>query len=156
MTTRLSQTWQITLADLSLILFIISASAVSLEKNKPAEDKAQATAPEQQDLPKANSPAKERAAVAPVAFFRDVGDDAALGDWLSRYAADPREQLTIRATYANGEFGKALERTSALASETQAAGKFPRIVIEEGAKTNIIASFAFEGASPESQYKLAQ
>lgn len=123
MKVRAGTGWQYLLADLSLILFIVTAAALSRTSDGPAA---------------ALSPQGE-----PLAFYR--ADDGAppLGQWLRDQSPDPRQQLTIVAQYAPGRQVEALDRAGALAREAGAAGTRARIVVEPGAG-GTTASLAFD------------
>lgn len=125
MIARAGSGWQTVLADLSLILFMVTASAVA-----QAGDDASAGAPQ--------SPAGE-----PLALWRMEGGAPSLGEWLAGEGADARQQLTIIAHYAPGGLAEALDRASALARTAQAAGQNARLVVEPG-EPGIVASLAYD------------
>lgn len=124
MKVRAGTGWQYLLADLSLILFIVTAAALSRTSDGPA------TAP--------LSPQGE-----PLAFYRADAGAPPLGQWLREQPPDPRQQLTIVAQYAPGRQIEALGRAEALAREAGAAGSQARIVVEPGAG-GTTASLAFD------------
>ena len=128
MSIRLAQSWQIMLADLSLILFIATAAALD-------------AAPAEVETPAAEMTASEIAA-EPTALFRTV-DGADFERWLSEHQADPRERLTILARYAPGERDAALEGAETLAQQAAAAGFAPRLVVEPGSPVETLAMFDF-------------
>jgi hypothetical protein len=109
--------WQTSLADLSLILFMLSAAA--LHNRPPVSAPAQAQ-------PSAQS--------EPLAVYDATPGAPPLGAWLAQQAADPRQQLTITARYADapGARERALAEAARLAGEAGAASRFVRIVIEPG------------------------
>ncbi|MCP9221232.1 hypothetical protein MKP08_00515 [Erythrobacter sp. LQ02-29] len=123
---RLTSGWQIMLADLSLILFIVTAAAI--------------------DTDAAPTPAQGLAARAePVAVFRPTGETD-LTSWLAERPTDPREQLTIVARYGAGGLDRTRAQAEALARQADAAGLAPRIVIEPGEADDVAAVFAFDPA----------
>lgn len=109
--------WQTTLADLSLILFMVTASAVTSSAVTPTGDAA-AHGP---------SPRGE-----PTAVYRPGPAAPPLGLWLSAQPPDPRQQLTITATYAPGTMARALAEARQLAEQAGALGDRTRIVVEPG------------------------
>jgi hypothetical protein len=125
---RLGQSWQIMLADLSLILFIATAAALD-------------AAPAEEALHGAGMPTSEIAS-EPSALFRASGR-VHFGRWLSEHPADPRERLTILARYAPGEREAALNDAEALAEQAAAAGFAPRLVVEPGSPAETLAMFDF-------------
>lgn len=115
--------WQTSLADLSLILFMLSAAALH---NRPP-----ASAP----APARPQPSAQVSAQSEPLAVYDAGPGAPpLGAWLAQQAADPRQQLTVTARYADapGARERALAEAARLASEAGAASRFVRIVIEPG------------------------
>lgn len=121
MIAREAQSWQLLLADLSLILFIVTAAGLAAQDQGGA---AQISAPPE-----------------PVAYYRGTGSGDALAQWLAAYEADPRERLTILIRYAPGQIDAALTRAQVLSAQTKGA----RISLEEGQGNEVLASFAFEG-----------
>lgn len=107
--------WQTSLADLSLILFLLSAAALHGQPpGKPA--------------PTPPAPRSE-----PLAVYEAAPGAPPLGAWLAQQAADPRQQLTITARYAPGARDQALREALRLLGEAGAAGRAARLVVEPGA-----------------------
>jgi len=121
MIVRAGTGWQYLLADLSLILFMITAAA--LAQTDSAADAAAKAGEEVTAI----SPQGE-----PMALYRVGAGAPPLGDWLREQSADARQQLTIVAQYAPGKQTDALSRAEALAREAGQAGASARIVIEPG------------------------
>lgn len=118
MIARAGSGWQYLLADLSLILFMVTASVLSRTDDAPAAAKAAVPL----------SPQSE-----PIAFYRAGEGAPPLGAWLRDQSADARQQLTIVAQYAPGRQADALGKAETLVAEAGAAGLRARIVIEPGA-----------------------
>jgi hypothetical protein len=125
MMARTGTGWQYVLADLSLILFMVTAAALSQTMD---------TAPQVATI----SPQGE-----PVAYYRVGAGAPPLGQWLQDQSADPRQQLTILAQYTPGNQLQALTQAQALAREAGEAGTSARIVIEPG-QGGTIASLAYD------------
>ena len=126
MSARPGPSWQTSLADLSLILFMITAAAVSQQSAKPARPAkpvATRTAP-------APSPLTE-----PLSVYIAAPDAPPLAEWLGQQAADPRQQLTITAHYAAvpGAQQRAMAEAERLLAEAGAQGRAARVVVEPGA-----------------------
>lgn len=119
MIARAGSGWQTVLADLSLILFMVTAAALSQAK----PDAATASAGELSPL----SPQGQ-----PLALYRAEPGAPPLAQWLGSQAVDARQQLTIVARYAPGDQAAALAQAEALAREAGRAGADARIVIEPG------------------------
>ena len=131
MSGRVAASWQTSLADLSLILFMVTAAAVSQSDGHaaPARSTGKTAAIERQKLA-ASSPIAE-----PLSVYIALPGSPPLAHWLAEQAPDPRQQLTITAQY---DAGSAKTRESALSSairlarEAGDAGLSARIVIEPG------------------------
>jgi hypothetical protein len=115
--------WQTSLADLSLILFMLSAAA--LHRQPPAKPAVLHAAPAARPAPMAE----------PLAVYEAAPGAPSLGKWLGQQALDPRQQLTITARYgdAPGARDAALREASRLLGEAGAAGLTARLVVEPGA-----------------------
>ena len=115
--------WQTSLADLALILFLLSASA--LHRQPPAHSPAAVPVPALRAAPMAE----------PLAVYEAAPGAPSLRQWLAQQASDPRQQLTITARYgdAPGARDAALREASRLLGEAGAAGLTARLVVEPGA-----------------------
>ena len=136
-TANMAGGWQTVLADLSLILFMVCASALSTAplRSEPAEVP---------NPPQSYPP-------GPLAIYRADPDAPPLDQWLREQTADPRQRLTIVATYAVGGRAAAAEKADGLARASEAAGFDPRVIIEPGTDGQATVGLAFEGAdSPPS------
>lgn len=127
---RSVSSWQTVLADLSLILFMVTASALG-------------DAPAPKPLPPPAPPAKPAvpALGEPVALWRDAAGAPALKDWLAQSANDPRLRLTILATPENAA------RALALAAN---ASRPARIVLEPG-RSGVEAALVYDQGEPLAQ-----
>lgn len=133
MIVRAGTGWQYLLADLSLILFMVTAAALAQTFDAPV------------DAPKAVtiSPQGE-----PLAFYRLEAGAPPLGQWLQDQSADARQQLTIIAQYVPGKQAAALSQAEVLARAAGEAGAQARIVIEPGAGgTSASLAYDVPGAS---------
>ncbi len=111
MNARTGSGWQTVLADLSLILFMITAAAVS---DAPA---AQTTAQLPMILP---------ALGEPVAVWRAGRGGPDIAQWLAAHAADPRLRLTIiapvTAAYPALQLARVAKRPARIVLEPLSAG----------------------------------
>lgn len=123
MSLRPGQSWQTSLADLSLILFLATAAAASHQAAKPHK------APVNR-VSVAPSPQTE-----PLSVYVDAPGAPPLAQWLREQAVDPRQQLTITARYgpAEGAQAQALASAGRLLVAAGAQGRSARIVVEPGA-----------------------
>ena len=128
MIARAGSGWQTVLADLALILFMVTAAVVATAQSEPAA------------MPSERS--------VPVAIYAATPDAPPLVEWLALHGADSRQQLTITAMYRAGGLAAALTRARSLAASAEAAGLAPRIVIEPG-EGELVAALAYD--RPEAQ-----
>ena len=126
MIARAGSGWQTVLADLSLILFMVTASAVS---------------PGASDAPPPPSPS---ARSEPLAMWQSGPEAPPIGQWLRDQGADPRQQLTIIARYGPGEQARTLGEAGRMVREAAAAGMQARLTLEPGARSGIAATLAFD------------
>lgn len=122
---RIAGGWQTTLADLALILFIVSVAGLQAGEDKRAEPVV---------------PAEGQ----PLGIFIPSEGAASLPEWLADQAPDPRQRLTVVARYRAGEAEAAARRALDLASEAAAAGHGARIVLEQSESTGLVASLAYD------------
>ncbi len=151
MTGRSSVGWQTALADLSLILFMITAAAVSRQPPAiipPQESNGRRSGPEKA----APSPQSE-----PLAVYVDAPGAPPLTRWLQDQAVDPRQQLTITVRYGAGadSQSQALAAASRLVREAGRAGHSARIVVEPGEGPARVA-IAFDAPNPYEAASAAQ
>ncbi len=128
--------WEILLADLALILFIVALGGLVTMpiKAKPASASEAAS--------KAKS---EQLAIAPSqALYRTVQNGPTLGEWLKRQPLDPRATLTIFVDYRADDAARGLEQAAAMIGEAQGAGVRVRTVMRDAEQADIYASLAFD------------
>lgn len=126
MITRAGSGWQTAMADLSLILFMVTAVAVN-ERPGPR------AAPAAIMLP---------ALGEPVAVWRSAAGAPGLRDWLRETALDPNLRLTLLASADQAEAALAL---------AAGAGRPARIVIEADARGPVAAVLTYDQAAPLAQ-----
>ncbi|MFC4254910.1 hypothetical protein GRI97_05700 [Altererythrobacter xixiisoli] len=124
--------WQTIIADLSLILFMITVAANdgAFQAARAADARAETAAGALQG--------------EPVAVYRATAQGVSLADWLGGQGQDPRQQLTIVARYADG--GEAAVATTAveLADQARVLGLNPRIMLEFGPAEEVLAILAYD------------
>ena len=118
MIARMGSGWQTVLADLSLILFMITAAAVSEARPQPL-----AARPA---LPVLGEP---------VAVWSAAPGMPPLADWLARTATDPRLRLTILASPA---------AAPAALDLAHASSRPARVVIEPGMQGAPLATLTYD------------
>jgi hypothetical protein len=140
MIARSGSGWQYILADLSLILFMVTAAALASADDAPAAAKA-APAPKRPDLSGGGQPLSPQG--EPLALYRAAPGAPPLGQWLRDQSADARQQLTIVAQYRPGAQADALTQAETLARQAGEAGTRARIVVEPG-QGGTSAALAFD------------
>jgi len=131
-----SGSWELILADLALILFLVTLAALAGfgRQTEPGTNGVQVGA--------------DHHSVAPSqALYRPGPGVPALGEWLANQVRDPRATLTIFAQHPKGEELKAWTTARNLAEEAKAQGFAVRVIIVETQKSEpgeIYASLAFD------------
>lgn len=122
--------WQLILADLALILFLVTLSALANEEaHKPGVAHGEQREPE----------------VAPSqALFRPDPFGPTLGEWLSQRPHDARATLTVFAQYADADRDLVWEQARALSGSAAQEGYSVRVVITQGRQSDLHASLAYD------------
>lgn len=138
---RSGQGWQLILADLALILFLMTLSAL------PAVE---AEAEAIRDLADHDTPAADKRSIAPTeiassqALYRPVGGGPGLAAWLAAQPRDPRATLTLFVRHRPGGEAAAWKKAQALAQDAQASGVAIRTIITAGQEEDVYASLAYD------------
>lgn len=124
--------WHFILADLALILFLLTLTGLPLEAETPgARRKESRVAPDPQ--------------IAPAqALFRPVKGGPTLGAWLASQPRDARATLTIFALHRQGDEAAAWQAASALSREAATAGVPVRTIITHASEADLYASLAYD------------
>jgi hypothetical protein len=117
--------WQTVMADLALILFMVTAAAMGHHAKQPDKN----------PLPRRGEP---------LAVFRPHEGAPSLRQWLDEQAPDDRQRLTIVSRYAPGNASAAADAAVALADQVAGETVNPRIVIEPGDRRDLLAVLAFD------------
>ncbi|WDF73282.1 hypothetical protein [Novosphingobium sp. KACC 22771] len=129
--------WQTMLADLSLILFMVTAAAMAdvPDRQTPSHPSATAQAPA--------APAISQ----PLAIWRPAPGGPELAQWLALQQADNRQLLSITLRYPPAAQGEALRLAAQLAASAGGPGARARIVIEPVASAigvEAVAALAYD------------
>lgn len=128
---RLGSNWYITLADLSLILFMVAGHAVT-------EDGVGAPGPDQvQGNP---LPAEGE----PVAVYRVAAGAPPLRQWLDSVGQDDRLLLTIIGHHAGPDAAEVTAQAAALAAQAGQQGTGARILVEPGPADELLAVLSYD------------
>lgn len=134
MIVRAGTGWQYALADLSLILFMVTASAL-----------AQAGGPKAVVLPPPPPLPPIAAAMGsePVAVWSAGHDAPPLAKWLDQTAADRRLEVSVVVRYGNGGREAAMAQAAQLVAAGGTRARDARILVEPGARTGASVSLAY-------------
>lgn len=134
------QGWQLILADLALILFLLSLSALPAAEAGAGRKLADRAARGEEARP---APAKAEIAAAQ-ALYRPVTGGPSLAEWLAAQPRDPRATLTVFARHRPGGEAAAWEAARALAAEARGSGVAVRTIIALGSEDDVHASLAYD------------
>lgn len=132
--------WQTILADLALILFMMTAAAL-------------ANAPDGLLLPGAARPVAAKPPAPPpapsvrgepVGVWRDGPGSPGLAAWLAQQGGDPRLRVSILVRHLAGRERAALAHAEALVARAGARGAGARIVIEPGREDGASVVLAYD------------
>lgn len=148
---RSGTSWQLILADLALILFLVSLIALiggQEERAAKAREHKETGAGQLAPTSSQMSPAQiSRSQVAPAhAIYRSSANGPPIRQWLADQALDNRAVLTIHARHVKGEEGAAWISARALAREAQGTAVRVRVTIEEAQERDLSATLAFDAA----------
>jgi hypothetical protein len=136
---RGGQGWQLILADLALILFLMTLSALPAVEAEAVRDHADHDAP-----------AADRPSIAPTeiaaaqALYRPVAGGPGLATWLAAQPRDPRATLTVFVRHRPGGEAAAWEKAQAMTQDAQASGVAIRTIITAGQENDVYASLAYD------------
>ncbi|MFK4874164.1 hypothetical protein [Novosphingobium sp. ZW T3_23] len=138
MSARTAASWQTSLADLSLILFMIAAAALNRQQGHLRQE-SPARAAERRPA----SPSSPEG--TPLAIYIAAPDAPPLASWLAGQARDARQRVTVAVPYgpAAQDLERALSEARLLAAEAGRAGHKARIVVEPGipAPARVVLAF---------------
>lgn len=129
---RGGQGWQLILADLALILFLMTLSALpagEADHNARAKDK---------------PPIAPTEIAAAQALYRPVAGGPGLATWLADQPRDSRATLTLFVRHRPGGEAAAWDKAQALAKDAQASSVAIRTIITAGQDEDVYASLAYD------------
>ena len=133
--------WQLILADLALIFFLLMLTALPAAEAETGRSLADKAARGEE----AQAPASAEIS-ASQALYRPVAGGPSLAQWLAAQQPDPRATLTVFARVRRGEEDEAWAAAQALASEAAATGVAVRTIITVGDEADLYASLAYDAA----------
>lgn len=137
MNVRAGTGWQYALADLSLILFLVTASALAQANSEPK-------APPPPALP---APIAAAFTSEPVAVWSAGEGAPPLAQWLAEVAADPRLEVQVIVRFSDKKREAAMAQAVALVAEGGPRASGARILVEPGdrAGASVSLTYASEG-----------
>lgn len=123
---RAGSGWQTVMADLCLILFMVTAAALAAQRGLSEHRKSE-------PAPRAE----------PLAIYRAGPGAPPLAAWLAAQAPDPRQQLTVVARYRPGGEDEALALAARLLAEAGPQAARARVVVEPG-EDGTLAMLAYD------------
>lgn len=138
--------WQLILADLALIFFLLMLTALpaaEAENGRPLADKA-ARGEETQAPGGAEIAASQ-------ALYRPVAGGPSLAEWLTAQPRDPRATLTVFARVPRSDDARAWAEARALVEEAAGSGVTVRTIITVGDEADLYASLAYDALPPQAQ-----
>lgn len=142
---RHSTGWQVILADLALILFLLTAAALSEGEAGRNAGGGPRRGPEGGNMTGAAPLQDAQGLIAPAqALYRAGPGLPGFAEWLAEQPRDPRAALTIVAQHRPGRAAPAWTNARAMATSASAAGVRARIIIREGEADEIYASLAYD------------
>lgn len=131
--------WQLILADLALILFLLTLSALPAAEAETRQRLADTKA-----RPRDIQPKIDAEIAASQALYRPVAEGPSLGEWLQSQPRDHRATLTIFVTHTQGGEAAAWQRAQVLSDEARSSGTRVRAIITTGPDSDVYASLAYD------------
>lgn len=132
---RSSHGWQLILADLSLILFLVTLTALVGSSLQDASDP---------EIEPETAPNPAPYLAPSQALFRKIEGGPDLGDWLREQPLDPRASLTIVAQHGPGDEEAIWQEAQAMAQIARRSKVSARVVIKGADTSDLYASLAYD------------
>lgn len=125
--------WLTTLADLSIILFMLTAA--DLSNAQIDRDRNVATM-------------KAVVTAEPVAIYRPEPGIMPFGEWLATQPVDNRQRVTVLIRHTGADEQRLIAEGLKLAAPAEQAGKSPRMIVERAERADVVAMLTYD-AAPE-------
>jgi len=127
--------WQLTLADLAIILFLTSFSAL-------ANDQKAAHAARPKPIA---APAKPSFAMAePVALWTAGEGAPPLAAWLKEQGFDPRMRVNVVGSYRDGDRDRMIAEATTLSADAALAHRAVRIILEPATTSALTVTLSYD------------
>ena len=123
--------WLTTLADLSIILFMVTAADLSNAHAAPDP-----------------APEVALATAEPVAIYRPEAGVIPFKDWLAAQPADSRQRVTVVVRHRGNDAQAQIAQGLALADAADLAGRPPRLIAEHAERDDLVVMLTYD-ADPE-------
>lgn len=134
MTVKIGTAWQLILADLALILFLLTLSAL----------------PDQGGVEEGSLSSLGRNEIAPAqSLFIDTGNGRDFEQWAALATHDPRATLTIVANHSDEGRELVWSRAQQLAGVAEQSGFSVRVILRPASQDLVYASLAYDTVAPE-------
>ncbi|KEO88696.1 hypothetical protein EH31_14735 [Erythrobacter longus] len=137
-----SQSWQLVLADLALILFLVTLTALVNKSSDAGKSPVRA-----EDTPSSHIASSHIASshiASSQALFRSTPRGPTLAQWLAEQPADPRASLTIIAQHHGADKALMWDKAKAMAQSVEQSGVSVRVIITQGKQSELYASLAYD------------
>ncbi len=131
--------WQIMLADLSIILFLTTFSALARVESAPAKPARPAPAA-------VAAPAPEPAPIfaEPVAMWRAGEGAPPLDQWLKGQAIDAHMRINVHGGYRPGRRDAVLADAAAISADPALTGRSVRLILEPATADAVTVTLSFD------------
>lgn len=131
---RSTTNWQLILADLALILFLVTAAALTA---RPAH------------APTSSQTKTGHPALAPTqALYRPGPNLPSIEEWLASQTPDPRAALTIFAQHRANDAEAVWQAAQDMATIARDSDVRVRVIVREGDTSEVYASLAYDQPLP--------
>lgn len=136
--------WQTILADLAIILFMVTAHDLASREEVVPMSK---TTDPKEEAKDANSDTMSVATADPVAIYRPAPGIISLSQWLSGQPSDGRQRLTIAVRHNGANFERQIAEGRTLAAEGEAAGFPVRLIVEEAESADLSVMLTYDSSA---------
>jgi hypothetical protein len=126
--------WQLTLADLSIVLFLTTFSALAKDRQSAPAAHARHAAP----------PAASLALAEPVALWRAGEGAPPLAAWLKDQGFDRRMRVNVVGVYGAGDRDAMLAKATALSADPALSGRAVRLILEPAARSSLTVTLSYD------------
>ena len=127
--------WQLTLADLAIILFLTSFSALAQDQKRPHPA---------HPAPSASPRATSIAVAEPVALWRAGAGAPPLAAWLKEQGFDQRMRVNVIGSYSAGDRDHIIAEATALSADPALIGRAIRFIFEPADVSGLTVTLSYD------------